>query len=724
MVGIIAGVSVIAFIPSMVVAGVPADRWPAYVVSVLAAAVAIAISLLAVPARSWYASAAAVADALVIAGLGLIIGDHYHQLGLLFALVVAGHAVLHGFATAIVMVALGAVLVPLALTPGQIVNATDPFYAVVYLLGISLIIWRKRLMTRTNRAVRESEAKYRALVESVPAVVYVAEFGADGAWRYVSPQIEEMLGFPAEAWIAHPGLWWSRIHPDDRPLALSQEDKAAAIPDGQRVAVEYRMIARNGDVRWIRDEASVLRSHGGAPDAWNGFLTDITERMALEEQLKHQAFHDPLTGLANRVLFGDRVSHALARRRRRARSLAVLFLDLDDFKDVNDAIGHSAGDELLREVSRRLERCLRPGDTAARLGGDEFGILLEELADADEAEAVAARVLEALAVPMSISDTEILVSASVGIALSTSRGDRAEELLRNADVAMYAAKNRGKGRFELYEPEMHAAAFRRLELVAEMRQALQLGEIAVHYQPLVRLGDGAVVGYEALARWNHPRLGLVGPGEFIPAAEETGQIMEIGEIVLGTGCRQAQAWREMTAGPIAPSISVNVSARQFRAESLSDSVRTALTSSGLPPEALVLEVTESVLMDDSALSLRRLRELKRLGVRLAIDDFGTGYSSLSYLRRLPVDILKVDKSFIHEIEGGGEAFELVRMIVQMGNTLHLNVVAEGVETPAQAAALRQIGCDLAQGFHFARPMVAADVVELISSEAVALDRVG
>jgi diguanylate cyclase (GGDEF)-like protein/PAS domain S-box-containing protein len=515
--------------------------------------------------------------------------------------------------------------------------------------------------------------------------------------------VESLLGFAAEEWLADPDLWWRQIHPDDRDMVLAEEEASRDLAPGERDVVEYRMLARDGSIRWIRDEATVVRDGTGGAPAWHGFLIDMTERRNLEDQLKHQAFHDPLTGLANRLLFTDRVANALARSLRGARSPAVLFLDLDDFKNVNDVIGHSAGDTLLRGVAERLVRILRPGDTAARLGGDEFGILLEDVVDPDMAVTVADRILEGLAKPFEVEDRQIFASASIGIAHPTTRREGAEELLRNADVAMYGAKRLGKGRHEIYVPAMHLAVLRRLETVEEIRQGLRRGEFDLRYQPVVQLSDGSVIGFEALARWNHPRLGLVMPSAFIPNAEETGLILELGEFVLGEACRQAVTWRGPTRDQAGPSISVNVSARQFRADSLCRAVETGLAAAGLAPERLTLEITESAVMDDSEASSRRLRELKDLGVRLAIDDFGTGYSSLSYLRRLPIDILKVDKSFIDEIAEGGVAFGLARDIVRIGRTLRLDVVAEGVESASQVEALRRIGCGFAQGFHFAPP---------------------
>jgi diguanylate cyclase (GGDEF)-like protein/PAS domain S-box-containing protein len=722
---VIAAASVIVFAPSLSVAGVPVDRWPAYLLAVVAAAVVISASLLASGRRGRWGLVAAAANAGVIAGLAAVIGEHYHQLALLFALVVVGHASIHGVRAALVMVACGTLLVPFVIMGGHPANLTDPVYALIYLLGMAAVIWtRDRLTARASDAIQASEAKYRALVEWVPAVVYTADFGMEGAWRYVSPRVEQLLGFPASEWTGDPGFWWSRVHPEDQERVLADDTEAASGPPGQRSAIEYRMVDAEGRTRWVRDEAVVIAPDAGSPSYWSGFLVDITDRMMLEAQLQHQAFHDPLTGLANRALFADRVEHAVARSRRHRESVAVLFLDLDDFKMVNDGLGHDAGDELLVAVSEVLQEALRSTDTAARLGGDEFAILLEDLPSDDAATEVADRVLEALARPFQVHGREVVIGASIGIAVSARRTADAREILRNADSAMYAAKRRGKGCHQTYLPEMHAAAARRLEVIAEIRQALEREELRVHYQPTVRLHDGSIAGFEALVRWHHPRHGLVLPGEFIPAAEETGQIVAIGRFVLDEACRQARAWADQCPRGQAPPISVNVSARQFRDPSLGPTVAAALSDAGLSPSSLILEITESVVMEDSEASLRRLQELKALGVRLAIDDFGTGYSSLSYLRRFPVDTIKIDKSFIDGVAAGGDALALAHVIVRMGQTLNLETVAEGVELPSQAAALRRMGCRQAQGFYFARPMVADDATDLLTRGGQLLPLVG
>ena len=718
-VSIIAGFSVAIFVPALVLAGVPSELWLPFSASVLVTVCVISWSLLVVRAGSRLVPVAVIADALVIAALGWILGDYFHQLMLLYALVVAGHTAIHGYRPALLMVACGAILVPVAMTVGLGLNVTDFVYAFIYLLAIATIPWiHIRLRDKGIKALQISATKYRALVEHVPAIVYTTDSGPAGDSEYVSPRAEELLGFPPEAWTAESGFWLSRVHPDDRDAVAAHWNEDRARSDWQSNAIEYRMIDAAGQVRWVRDEASRFDTGADAPQRLTGFLTDVTDRKALEEELQHQAFHDPLTGLPNRSLFADRLGQALARANRRRESLAVLFLDLDEFKTINDGIGHEAGDELLVAVARILRSCVRPMDTAARLGGDEFAVLLEDLADADAAEDAADRILAALETPVVIADREIVIGASIGIASPTKKHEGVAELMRNADGAMYSAKRHGKGRHETFAPVMQEANVRRLEMAEEMRRATELGEFVVHYQPVVLLSDESITGFEALVRWNHPRRGLIAPRDFIPDAEENGQIVPIGRLVLEQACRQAATWGDICPDGQVPNMSVNVSARQFRDPGLRDLVAEALANAGLDAGSLTLEITESTIMEDSEAALERLESLKALGVRLAIDDFGTGYSSLSYLRRLPVDVLKVDKSFVDGIVGGGQAFALARVIVSIGQTLQLDTVAEGVEMSAQAAALRRMGCEVAQGFHFARPMVADDVAALLSAGGV------
>jgi diguanylate cyclase (GGDEF)-like protein len=442
---------------------------------------------------------------------------------------------------------------------------------------------------------------------------------------------------------------------------------------------------------------------------------DVSERKALEAQLTHQAFHDPLTGLANRVLFLDRVGHALTLGRRQQQSLAVLFLDLDDFKVVNDSLGHAAGDRLLSAIAGRLLTCVRDSDTVARIGGDEFAILVEDATDDHGATMVAERIAAALQRPILVQSQEVFMSASIGIATATEE-TAAADLLRNADMAMYVAKSQGKGRFERFEPRMYAAARERLELQADLRQALERGDqFTIHYQPIVWLRTGEVTGVEALVRWMHPTRGLLLPLQFIPVAEETGLIAPLGAWVVREACRQVQEWQRGRPAGSPLTLTVNISGYQLQSDGVVDDIRGALAESGLDPSHLVLEITESVLMQHSDTMLERLRALKAIGVRLAIDDFGTGYSSLGYLQRFPIDILKIDKAFVDDVQSSGTESALVRAIIALGDTLRIQTIAEGIELQRQLAGLQAMGCELGQGFFLARPVTGAQIDALLAA---------
>ena len=446
---------------------------------------------------------------------------------------------------------------------------------------------------------------------------------------------------------------------------------------------------------------------GGAVVGRVWTFRDVTEQKRLQEELAHQAFHDPLTGLANTALFRELVEHALARSARQHVSTAVLFIDLDNFKTVNDSLGHTVGDQLLVAVTDRLRGCIRPSDTTARLGGDEFAVLVEEAATASEVSAIAERIIAELRRPFAVSGTDLFVSASIGIAFG--HGDLAcDQLLRNADLAMYTAKHRGRGRFEVYEPDMHAAALDRLEIEADLRRAIERDELVVHYQPIVDLASNAILGVEALVRWEHPTRGLVAPSSFIPLAEETGLINEIGQRVLEVACAQTRAWQDVV-GPLV--VNVNLSPRELLEDGIVDRVASVLLRTGLPAASLVLEITEGAMVKDGELAISQLNALKALGVRLAIDDFGTGYSALSYLQRFPVDIVKIDRSFVELVGTSPEESSLASAIVSLAHVLHLETIAEGIESESQATALRALGCDLAQGFHLAVPATADRVTE-------------
>ena len=434
------------------------------------------------------------------------------------------------------------------------------------------------------------------------------------------------------------------------------------------------------------------------------------------EQLTRQAFRDPLTNLPNRALFMDRLSHGLTRAQRRHEHLAVLFLDLDRFKVVNDTLGHSVGDQLLVEVSYRLGTALRPGDTVARLGGDEFGILLEDVADAETAETIAVRIEEGLGKPYPFEGREVFVTASIGIALSSAKLATPEEVLRDADLAMYHAKAKGKARHEVFDGSMGAPALDRMDLEMDLRSAISRHEFRLHYQPILRLDTGKIAEVEALIRWQHDKRGLLQPDDFIGLTEETGLIVPIGQWVLAEACKQARTWQ--TEYPSSPPLvmSVNLSAKQFQHPQLVEEITQALRETGLAPSCLKLEITESTVMHDAPATLAKLRELKELGVRLAIDDFGTGYSSLGYLKRFPVDTLKIDRSFVKGLSRESGDSAIVRAVVTVAKSLNMDVTAEGVETEGQLTELKVLGCDQGQGFLFARPVSAERVAPLLASE--------
>jgi diguanylate cyclase (GGDEF)-like protein/PAS domain S-box-containing protein len=716
------------------------------------------------------------------------------------------------------------------------------------------------------------------LLERIPAIVYIADTGGAARWHYVSPQIEQILGYSPEEWCADAGLWAARLHPDDRARVLADEDtcRTATISSA---AAEYRLLHRDGRIVWIRDDARLVKADGAL--RWHGVLSDVTDRkqvelelerraaqqaavarlgehalegaatadlmqeaielavqllnvdlggvcelvaeqdcfilrcgsgwpgeavgnqvapvgtgsqegftivtgspvivtdwtteqrftrspalssaetrsgvsvviegrsgafgilgvqsiqpreyfsgdvdflqslanvladaldrQSTEDDIRHRALHDPLTGLPNRVLFGDRLDQALERLRRRPALTAILFLDLDQFKLVNDGLGHQLGDELLAGVALRLKQAVRTVDTVARFGGDEFGLLLEDVTGEHDAIATAERIAALFSKPFMIAGREHFITASIGIVFAQG-GEDSGGLIRDADAAMYRAKERGRARYEVFDGEMRERAITRLQVESDLRHALGRDELRLVYQPIVSLATGAPVGVEALLRWEHPQRGLVSPYEFISVAEENGLIEPIGDWVLESACRQAEAWYQMRPDAAPLGISVNISGKQLLGQRLPQVVSRLLGESKLDPACLHLEITESVMVGDAETLTETLQALKRIGVRLVLDDFGTGYSSFGYLTRLPLDALKVDRSYIDGLGSDARDGAITQAIIAMSNALSLQVIGEGVETEVHAAELRRLGCRLAQGFYFARPADAGAITAML-----------
>jgi len=558
-----------------------------------------------------------------------------------------------------------------------------------------------------------SEERFRTLLSNIPGAMYRCDLDSDWDMEFISDNIEAISGYPASDFIrSRVRTFASIIHPDDRQTV--ERVVAEAVDRGEPYILEYRIVGANGGIRWVYEKGQGVFGTEGTVLWLDGAIFDVTERKLLQEQLAKQAFYDSLTGLANRTLFQDRADHALARLARRGSGLAVLLLDLDGFKLINDSLGHQVGDEVLVTVAKRILKSSRTSDTVARLGGDEFVILLEEDASESTAASVARRILGILREPFFCQGREVSLGGSIGIAFTSGTdATSTDELLRDADAAMYCAKANGRDRFELFEPSMHAKAVEQFELITQMQRGLERGEFVLHYQPIWELADGMLTGVEALVRWNHPSRGLLPPGEFIPAAEQTGFIVPLGDWVLDESCRQVRAWQEAFPGrPL--SVSVNISPRQFIESDLVSRVRDALRLHELDPGSLTLEITEGALLHDVEVTKRKLDDLKALGVRLAIDDFGTGSSSLGNLRRFPIDELKIDRTFVMGMtEDPVEGTSLVHAILELADALHLKVVAEGIELPEQLARLRASGCATGQGFLFAKPGVPEEIGSLL-----------
>jgi len=577
------------------------------------------------------------------------------------------------------------------------------------LLGWRLHRQRRHVSLSEARLIleRRSEQRLRALVEHSSDVITVVDPALAVTWQ--SPSVAQLLGHDPERLLGR--RITELVHPED---AVGVEH-ALAHTKGT-VTLSARFQHSNGDWRHLE---AVADNRLGDPAVEGIVLSmrDVTSRKALEDELRHQAFHDSLTGLANRALFEDRLVHALARARRTNEPVAVLFLDLDDFKTINDSLGHEAGDELLRAVAIRIAGVVRASDTAARLGGDEFAVLAETLEDDDEARRIASRLLEAVALPFEVAGRELRVSASVGLAWSDG-SIGVKELMRDADTAMYAAKDSGKNTAQVFEAGMHRRVLERLELTGELQHALDQGQFELDYQPVVNLQTGDIYGVEALVRWAHPQRGRVAPNDFIPLAEETGLIVPLGAWILRTACQQASRWSESLPERPPITIGVNVSTRQLHDPRFPQLVREVLADTGMEPSSLALEITESLMPEDGASVIEQLAQLAELGVHIAVDDFGTGYSALSRLHHFPIDTVKIDRSFITGIEQDAGKAQLVQGIVNLAESLNLVVVAEGLEEPQQAAQLRAMRASYGQGYLFSRPVAPEAMFALLQDPAV------
>jgi diguanylate cyclase (GGDEF)-like protein/PAS domain S-box-containing protein len=537
--------------------------------------------------------------------------------------------------------------------------------------------------------------RYRTLVEQLPLVVYVDALDAESSNIFTSAQVEELLGYTPAEWLADADLFVRTLHPQDRERVLAAHARTHASFDP--LSLEYRLIARDGTVVWVRDEGVIVFDDDARPLYLQGYLLNITAEREAQAQLRQLALYDALTGLANRAFFHEQFQHTLSMRKEPARQTALLFMDLNDFKNVNDRWGHDVGDHVLATLGSRIQETLRAGDSAARLGGDEFAIVIPSISEPAEAVRVADRLLEAIRAPIECSRRQLTVNASIGISV----GDEVDTMLQEADAAMYRAKRQQDVGYAFYDPELDTAAVQRSRRVIELREAVELGQFTLDYQPVIDLEAYEIAGYEALLRWQHPTEGEVAPLEFIPLAEESGLIVPLGKWVLAEACRygamlQADMGREI-------GMAVNVSARQLQHPEFVSHVEEALAESGLPPHCLTLELTESVLLASGTHTEERLAALKASGISLALDDFGTGYASLSYLQRFPVDIVKIDRSFTDTIASGQADLVLLKGIVDLGNALGLNLVAEGIQTRAQHEIVRGLGCHSAQGFYFGYP---------------------
>ncbi|HWS55671.1 MAG TPA: EAL domain-containing protein [Pyrinomonadaceae bacterium] len=569
-----------------------------------------------------------------------------------------------------------------------------------------------------ERGERAADASDRFRSAFDYAAIGMALVSTEGRWLQVNRSLCQILGYSEQELLLTDFL--SVTHPDDLPAALTN---ISQLLKGKVHAsqMEKRYVHRSGHEVWVHWSVSTVRDQYSKSVHLIFQVQDITDRKLAEQQLHHDAFHDALTGLPNRALFMDHLKMAIARSRRNDKRLfAVLYLDLDRFKIINDSLGHTIGDQLLVGIADRLKVNLRPGDTVARLGGDEFTILIEDITEEKEAVQVAERVQKELSTPFNLSGREVFTTVSMGIAPSTTGYERAEDILRDADTAMYRAKSLGKARYEVFDKAMHARAINLLQMETDLRRAVERQEFLIHYQPIVALENFQLRGFEALVRWQHPERGFISPMDFIPVAEETGMIAQIGEFVLREACRQMHRWQKIFPLNHPLFMSVNLSSKQFSQNMLISEIANTLRETGIRPQSVKLEITESVVMENIETATEMLKQMRELGVQLAIDDFGTGYSSLSYLHRFPIDTLKIDRSFVTRMTENSENMEIVRTIVVLAQNLGMDVVAEGVETNEQLVLLQKLGCENGQGYFFSKPVDHVGAEKIIAETYASL----
>jgi len=579
----------------------------------------------------------------------------------------------------------------------------------------------RRKSLELEQAMSEREKAFQSLAASEERCAMLLRGASDGLWEWDLETNEmhfcgrwrAMLGHEEEEFTSRPDGWFKRVHADDIER-LQSEIMAHLLGITQQFQCEHRVRRQDGTYRWMLSRGLAVMDSNRHIYRMTGSLTDVTDQKQADKQLLHNAFHDALTGLPNRALFMDRLKHSVAQvAKGDGYSFGVLFLDLDRFKVVNDSLGHQIGDQLLTATARRIETCLRPGDIVARLGGDEFAVILDRVRHVSDAIQAAERIRQHLAAPFNLSGHEVFISASIGIALNQTASDKPDEILRNADTAMYRAKDQGRGCFELFDKGMHARNAALSQLETGLRRALVRGEFSVHYQPIISLETWRISGFEALIRWEHPEHGYISPLKFIPVAEESGLIIPIGQWVLREACEQLRVWQDQFPSDPPLSISVNLSGKQFLQADLTDQISQILTETDLNPSSLKIEITESAIIENIDGAALMLKRIKALGVRLSLDDFGTGYSSLSYLHRFPIDTLKIDRSFVSRINLPKNT-EIVRTILTLARNLGMDVVAEGVETRDQIIQLTGLNCEYVQGYLLSKPIDGRAMRDLIS----------